>query len=223
MASRASIIFYYDLISPYTYMGFKVFKRLRQQWPGVDVTLKPVLLGGIMNAVKNKPLFEFPSKLNHMIADLGRTSELTGIPFKFPAQFPVSTVFPMRVLTAIQIHEAEKYENCVDKLFDEYFVHGRNISESEVIQTALTPIVGGKVQDMIHLAADPEIKKIFKNNTDEAVAKGAFGAPTLLVKQAGSDQEHMFFGSDRFESIAGFLKVPYPGLASLKNSNKAKL
>lgn len=102
-------------------------------------------------------------------------------------------------------------------------MHGRNISESEVIQTALTPIVGDKVQDMIHLAADPEIKKVFKNNTDEAVAKGAFGAPTLLVKQAGSDQEHLFFGSDRFECIAGFLNVPYPGLASLKNINNAKL
>lgn len=49
MASRASIIFYYDLISPYTYMGFKVFKQLHQQWPGIDVTLKPVLLGGIMS------------------------------------------------------------------------------------------------------------------------------------------------------------------------------
>ncbi|KAF9321559.1 hypothetical protein BG003_001290 [Podila horticola] len=185
MASRASIIFYYDLISPYTYMGFKVFQRLRQQWPGISVTLKPVLLGGIMASVNNKPLFEFPSKRNHMI------------------------------------YEADKYESCIDK--DEYFVYGHNISQTEVIQTALTPIVGGKVQDMIRLAADPEIKKIFKHNTDEAVTKGAFGAPTLLIKQAGSDQEHLFFGSDRFESIAGFLNIPYPGLASLKSSKSAKL
>lgn len=102
-------------------------------------------------------------------------------------------------------------------------MHGRNISQSEVIITALTPVVGGKVRDMIQLAADPEIKKIFRDNTDEAVAKGAFGAPTLLVKQAGSDQEHLFFGSDRFESIAGFLNIPYPGLASFKSSNSAKL
>ncbi|KAG0089279.1 Glutathione S-transferase kappa 1 [Podila epicladia] len=221
MTSRASIIFYYDLISPYTYMGFKVFRQLRQQWPSVDVMLKPVLLGGIMASVNNRPLFEFPSKRNHMIADLGRTSDLTGIPFRFPGQFPVSTVLPMRVLTAIKLHEADKYENCIDK--DEYFVHGRNISQPEVIQTALAPIVGGKVQDMLQLATDPEIKKIFRDNTDEAVAKGAFGAPTLLVKQAGSDQEHLFFGSDRFESIAGFLNIPYPGLASFKSRNSAKL
>lgn len=50
------------------------------------------------------------------IADLCRTSDLTGIPFHFPAQFPVSTVLPMRVLTAIQIYEADKYESCIDKV-----------------------------------------------------------------------------------------------------------
>lgn len=64
MSSRASIIFYYDLISPYTYMGFKVFKQLRQQWPGVDVTLKPVLLGGIMavsGAITIFPLLKLSS------------------------------------------------------------------------------------------------------------------------------------------------------------------
>jgi len=48
-ATRASIICYYDLISPYTYMGFKLFNRFRKQWPAVDVTFKPILLGGIMN------------------------------------------------------------------------------------------------------------------------------------------------------------------------------
>lgn len=63
MASRASIIFYYDLISPYTYMGFKVFQRLRQQWPGISVTLKPVLLGGIM-AVSGGAIAIFLLKLS---------------------------------------------------------------------------------------------------------------------------------------------------------------
>lgn len=49
MASRASIVMYYDLISPYTFIGFKMFNRVRQQWSGVDVTFKPMLLGGVMN------------------------------------------------------------------------------------------------------------------------------------------------------------------------------
>ncbi|KAF8933290.1 Glutathione S-transferase kappa 1 [Dissophora ornata] len=215
-AARAKIICYYDLVSPYTYMGFKLFNRYRKQWPGVDVTFTPMLLGGVMNTVKNQPLFNFPSKKNHMIADLDRISAVTGVPFKFPTEFPVLTVLPMRVLTALQIHEAaEKYEQCIDK--DEYFVHNRNISKVEVIQAALVPLFNqdtAKVQSYLQLASQPEVKQIFKQNTDEAIARGVFGAPTFIVKKAGEpeDKEYLFFGSDRLEIIAAFLGLPYQGL-----------
>ncbi|KAG0209279.1 hypothetical protein BGX33_005705 [Mortierella sp. NVP41] len=215
-ATRASIICYYDLISPYTYMGFKLFNRFRKQWPDVDVTFRPMLLGGVMN-----------------IADLDRISAVTGVPFKFPTQFPVNTVLPMRVLTALQIHEAEKYEQCIDKLFDEYFVHGRNISQAEVIQQVLGPIFHAdtsKVQSYLTLASQPETKELFKQYTDEAVAKGIFGAPTFIVRKAGADpvnekEEMLFFGSDRFEMIAATLGLPYPGLvaSSSSSSSSAKL
>ncbi|KAG0267599.1 hypothetical protein BG011_002907 [Mortierella polycephala] len=220
MAARASITCYYDLVSPYTYMGFKLFNSFRQQWPGVDVTFKPMLLGGVMNEIKNQPLFKFPSKKNHMIADLDRISAVTGIPFRFPPDFPVNTVLPMRVLTALQIHEAEKYEQCIDK--DEFFVHGRNISDAEVVQAALAPIFNEdtqKVESFLKLATDPEIKQVFKTNTEEAIAKGIFGAPSFLVKKAGEsqDKEVLFFGSDRFEMIAAYLGLSYPGLKDLNS------
>ncbi|KAF9139475.1 Glutathione S-transferase kappa 1 [Mortierella sp. GBA39] len=199
-ATRASITCYYDLISPYTYMGFKLFNRFRKQWPNVDVTFRPMLLGGVMN-----------------VADLDRISGVTGVPFKFPQKFPVNTVLPMRVLTALQIHEAEKYEQCIDK--DEYFIHGRDISQADVIQQALSPIFHpntAKVESYLQRAAqDQEIKKIFKQYTDEAVAKGVFGAPTFIVRKAGSDEELLFFGSDRIEMIAATLGLPYAGLTSV--------
>ncbi|KAF9964885.1 Glutathione S-transferase kappa 1 [Mortierella alpina] len=199
MAARASIICYYDLISPYTFMGFKLFNRFRKQWPDVDVTFQPILLGGVMAK-----------------ADLDRISAVTGIPFKFPTQFPVSTILPMRLLTVLQIHEAEKYEQCIDK--DEYFVHGHNISQADVLQTALKPIFKSD-------ATDPEIKQIFKQNTDEAIARGVFGAPTFIVKKAGepAEKEYLFFGSDRFEMIAAFLGLPYSGLIPKDAAANAKL
>ncbi|KAF9933495.1 Glutathione S-transferase kappa 1 [Linnemannia zychae] len=220
-ASRASITMYYDLISPYTYMGFKLFNRFRKQWTNVDVTFRPLLLGGVMNEVKNKPLFEFPSKRNHMIADLDRISAVTGVPFTFPQKFPVSTVLPMRVLTALQIHETDKYEQSIDKLFDEYFIHGRDISQADIIQQALSPIFHqdvAKIQSYLQMAAqDQEIKKIFRQNTEEAVAKGVFGAPTFMVRKAGApeEEEMLFFGSDRMEMIAAVLGLPYAGLTNV--------
>ncbi|KAF9936391.1 Glutathione S-transferase kappa 1 [Modicella reniformis] len=129
----------------------------------------------------------------------------------------------MRVLTALQMHEAtEKYEACIDK--DEYFVHNRNISQPEVIQAALAPLFNSdisKIQSYLQLATQPEIKQIFKEYTDEAIARGVFGAPTIIIKKTGepADKEYLFFGSDRFEVIAAFLGQPYSGLIP-KNSSK---
>ncbi|KAG0280611.1 Glutathione S-transferase kappa 1 [Linnemannia exigua] len=218
-AARASIVCYYDLISPYTYMGFKLFNRFRKQWPNVDVTFRPMLLGGVMNEIKNQPLFAFPSKKSHMIADLDRISKVTGVPFTFPQKFPINTVLPMRVLTALQVYEAEKYEQCIDK--DEYFINGRDISQADIISQALSPIFSTdttKIESYLQRASqDQEIKKMFKQYTDEAIAKGVFGAPTFLVRQAGAKEgeEMLFFGSDRFEMMAATLGVPYAGLTSV--------
>ncbi|KAF8979684.1 hypothetical protein BGZ46_005144, partial [Entomortierella lignicola] len=110
---------------------------------------------------------------------------------------------------------------------DEYFVHGRNISQPEVIQAALIPVLSNsesKTQSYIQMASQPEIKQTFKENTDEAIARGVFGAPTLIVRKAGEPEgkECLFFGSDRFEAIAAYLGLPYPGLIH-KNGAGPKL
>lgn len=79
---------------------------------------------------------------------------------------------------------------------------------------ALAPILGStdKTEKYYGMTANKDIKQGLVDNTNEAVSIGAFGAPTLIVKQAGSDKEHVFFGSDRFEMIAKLLGLPYPGL-----------
>jgi len=76
------------------------------------------------------------------------------------------------------------------------------------------PILGGtdKAQEMLKLSTDKEIKQALINNTNEALEKGAFGAPTFFVKKAESDEEMMLFGSDRFELMASLLELPYPGI-----------
>jgi len=74
------------------------------------------------------------------VADLDRISEVTGIPFHFPQEFPVLTVLPMRVLTALQIHEADKYEQCMDKVRQTFFslsacsgsVHGTSGTDDQL-------------------------------------------------------------------------------------------
>jgi glutathione S-transferase kappa 1 len=78
----------------------------------------------------------------------------------------------------------------------------------------LTPILGAdKAAKYMQQTSEKEIKQQLIDNTNEAIDAGAFGAPTFIIKKAGSDKPHLFFGSDRFEVMASFLGLPYEGLA----------
>lgn len=104
-----------------------------------------------------------------------------------------------------------------------YWGRGEDVTQKEAIVAALAPIFGGsaaKVEELIQKAAGKDIKQQVVDNTNEALEKGAFGAPSFVVKKAGSDEEHFFFGSDRFEIMSSFLDLPYYGLAG---NNTAKL
>jgi glutathione S-transferase kappa 1 len=97
------------------------------------------------------------------------------------------------------------------------------VTQKDVLVALLSPLFGGseaKVEEYIQLATDQEIKQKLVKNTEEALEKGAFGAPSFVVKKAGSDDEHYFFGSDRFEVMSSLLDLPYYGLAGGKPAAK---
>ncbi|KAF9314159.1 Glutathione S-transferase kappa 1 [Podila horticola] len=213
MAARHSITCYFDVVSPYSYFGVLLLNKLKAtHWSNVDVELKPFFLHGIMQGAGNQPPATVAAKGTYMFADLIKVSNVAGLPFKFPSSFPLMTVGAMRLLLAVQKHASDKYIQCIEK--NEYWAQDQNISETEVLVTALAPILGGtdKVHELLKLSTDKEIKQTLINNTNEALEKGAFGAPTFFVKKAGSDKEMMFFGSDRFEVMAALLELPYPGI-----------
>ncbi|KAG0036216.1 Glutathione S-transferase kappa 1 [Podila clonocystis] len=213
MSARHSITCYFDVVSPYSYFGVLLLLKLKAtHWASVDVDLKPFFLHGIMQGSGNQPPATVAAKGAYLFADVVKVSKVAGLPFKFPSNFPVMTVGAMRLLLAVQKYASDKYIQCIEK--DEYWAKDQNISEPEVLIAALAPILGGadKVQELLKLSTDKEIKHALTNNTNEALEKGAFGAPTFFVKKAGSDKEMMFFGSDRFEIMAALLELPYPGI-----------
>ncbi|KAK5808823.1 DSBA-like thioredoxin domain-containing protein [Linnemannia elongata] len=223
MSARSNIVCYYDVVSPYSYYGVKLLNRYKPQWKDVDVELRPVFLAGVLSGSKNQAPANVAAKGAYMFKDLGRLSTASGIPMNFPSNFPTMTVPALRLLVVIQKTESvATYEQCVEKLFEAYWVEDKDVSQQEILINALAPIIGAdKASKYMQQTSDKEIKQQLIDNTNEAIEAGAFGAPTFVIKKAGSDKPHLFFGSDRFEVITSFLGLPYEGLAT--KTSPAKL
>jgi 2-hydroxychromene-2-carboxylate isomerase len=107
----------------------------------------------------------------------------------------------MRGAVGVQLRWPQRLEDYVSAMFTAMWVEGRNMGDPVVVAEALGR-AGFDAQALLELTADPAIKEGLKKNTEEAVRRGAFGAPTLFV----GDQ--MFFGQDRLDFVREALAAP---------------
>lgn len=180
--------FFYDIVSPYSYIAAT---QLGQFDGKAEVVWKPVLLGGVFKATGNSgPAFTVPAKMPYMFKDLQRLSAYYQIPLKIPANFPANTVTIQRVLCAAS--DAER-PALTHKLYEAYWGQGLDVTNVEL----LSQLVGA---ELVAKTQEDGVKNALKANTEEVVARGAFGAPTFFLG------DEMFFGSDRFFLIQEALK-----------------
>lgn len=189
MSGSEIIEFFFDLGSPWTYVVSTQIEGFSKR-TGATVRWRPFLLGGVFKATNNKSPFLEPvhNKLKHQRADMETWIEFYGIPFRFPSSFPPNTLTAMRGAVA-----AEKMGRLVPYAragFNAFFVDDENISDPDVV-IELAERSGLETGVFKRLLSDLEVKEILKQNTEEAVARGAFGAPTFFWNG------RMFFGNDR--------------------------
>lgn len=180
--------FFYDYVSSYSYLANHHVRGMS----GVEISYRPMFLGAVMKATGNRPPGTIPAKGAYLAADLARWADRYGIPFRFNSIFPQNTLKALRLAVV-----AERWGTFFDlhqPLFDAMFVHDLNLDDDDVLAGILTDS-GLKSDDYLSAAADEDIKAALTRNTEEAVARGAFGAPTFFV---GDD---MFFGNDRFDFV----------------------
>jgi len=187
------IEFFFDCSSPWTWLAFHNLRPMAQEL-GVEVRWRPVLVGGIFNAV-NPSVYEFrergvPAKQAYLRKDLQDWARRAGLTIRFPpAVFPVNSVKAMR--GCILLEAEDRLVPFAAEVFEAYWSRDEDISQDAVL-AGLCERIGADPRRFLEGIARPEIKARLKANTDEVIARGGFGSPTMFV---GGDD--MYFGNDR--------------------------
>lgn len=189
------IEFFFDVSSPWTWLGFESIQSLAADL-GVPIAWKPILVGGVFNAV-NGSVYEsranpVPAKARYMKKDLADWARLQGLTINFPPDvFPVNSVKAMRACCWLG-------ENCVPfarRAFEAYWSEDRDISQDAEI-AAIAGDVGVDPEALSAAISTDVVKAQLRTNTEELIARGGFGSPTIFV--AGED---MYFGNDRMPLV----------------------
>jgi 2-hydroxychromene-2-carboxylate isomerase len=180
-----SIDFYFDFISPYSYLAHLKIKQIKN----INFNYKPVLLGGLHNLQGiTAPAFIKP-KLKHMISDCDLIAKKDKFNFIWNSKFPINSLNIMRGYLFINNETQDSYLNVI---FDAYWKDNLDTSNEEVLRMLLEKCKIGP-SDFFDGIKDPKIKDDLKNVTQEAHDKEIFGAPTFVVNNK------IFWGQDRLE------------------------
>jgi 2-hydroxychromene-2-carboxylate isomerase len=191
----ATIEFYYDFSSPNAYLVHKLLPDIAARY-GADVVWRPILLGGVFKSTNNKPpmvaFSGIPGKVDYMRVEMARFIERFAVPFAFNPHFPVNSLALMRA--AVHARGTDWERRYIDVLFDAMWIDGQNLADPEVIQQVLHA-ADLPVSDIMNAVQDADIKSELVTLTQDAVALGCFGAPTMFV---GTE---MFYGKDALSDL----------------------
>ena len=180
------IDFYFDFISPYSYLAFKKIKSLQNK-DQINFNYKPILLGGLHNlGGVIAPAFN-ERKMKNMKNDCELIAKKNNIDFKWNNNFPINSLYLMRGYIFI---ENEKKEKFFEVCFDSYWKENLDISQSINLNKILDKC--NINQENFHNGIkDLKIKNELKELTNKAFKLDVFGAPTFLIN------DKLFWGQDR--------------------------
>jgi 2-hydroxychromene-2-carboxylate isomerase len=193
MTTPKTIEFFFDFGSPTTYLAHTQLPRIARE-AGAQLVYRPMLLGGVFKATGNASPVSVPAKGRWMGQDIAQWARRYGVPFSFNPHFPINTLTLMRGATGLQLQEPAAFARYVDTVFKALWVEGRNLGDAKVLAAVLAE-AGFEAEAFAALAGDPQVKAQLIVTTEEAVARGVFGAPTCFVG------EQMFFGQDRLDFV----------------------
>ena len=189
------IEFFFDCSSPWTYLAFHNIQPLAKEF-GEEIIWRPILVGGIFNTI-NPSVYatrEHPveAKVAYQKKDMADWARQAGLAIKMrPTVFPVNSVKAMRGC----IFLGKDVVPFARAVFEIYWGEDQDISQDAVL-TEVCRRVGVDPKEFFAGIGQQSVKDQLKTNTDEVMARGGFGSPTIFI-----DKTDMYFGNDRLPLV----------------------
>ena len=200
--SDMQVEFYYDLVSPYSYLAYGQIGRICEE-NGAELVLRPMLLGAVHREAGIKAPTETKLKARYQARDIRRWAEYYGAPLRFPDPFPFRTLKTMRA--AMFLRERGGLEAFTDAAFEIYWQEsgapkGLEEADEDAPVSSVAGRMGADPEEVLEGAASPGAKRDLKDATSEAVQRGVFGAPAFFVG------DEIFWGNDRLHFVEAALQ-----------------
>jgi len=192
--------FFFDVSSPWTYLAFTRIHGIAGR-TGTTIVWRPILVGGVFNAV-NRDVYARranpePRKAAYYEKDLQDWAGLAGVRIGKPTIFPVRAIAVMRCVLAADDEGA--LVRFAREAFEAYWGRLEDISREDVLMD-VAQRAGLDGKRLLASSESPAVKARLRENTDELIARGGFGSPTMFV-----DRDDMYFGNDRLPLVEAAL------------------
>jgi 2-hydroxychromene-2-carboxylate isomerase len=194
----APIDFYFDFSSPYGFLAAQKIEALAQKH-GRAVDWHPMLLGVVFKETGAAPLTMVPLKGEYSRRDFDRSARFHGIAgFRMPSKFPIASQAPARIVLWAKTRDPALAVRVLKAMYRAFFIEGLDISDPGVA-ASVAAREGLDAAEARAAVDDPAIKDALKREVEQAIARGVFGSPFVIV-----DGEP-FWGLDRFDQVERWL------------------
>jgi len=194
---KAPIDFYFDFSSPYGYVASEKIEGLAGRH-GRGVVWHPMLLGVVFKQTGAMPLTQVPLKGDYSRRDMARTARFHGVGFRLPSTFPIATQAPARIVLWARDRDAALVPKIIHALYRAFFVDDVDISSADAA-AAVAASCGADGASARAAVDDSSMKEALKRENEQAMSRGVFGSPFIIV------DDEPFWGVDHLEQVDRWL------------------
>jgi len=193
------IEFFFDFSSPYGYLASHKIEEIAAN-AGREVRWKPIMLGAAFKATGNRPLVEQGIKGEYAVHDCRRFARYLDVPWTLPDPFPITALAAARAFYWLDDIDPARAKDFARAAYHAYFGEGRDIGPAPVV-AEIAAALGVDKKELLTAVNDPAVKERLRRETGEALSRGVFGSPFVIVDGEG------FWGSDRLWMVKKWLQT----------------